>query len=88
MKNSDNLNNFGNNYEGKEKHESNQFISIITTQEVADFLRIHRSTVTRMAKSGEIKSYKVGNRRLFKYNDVLRFFDNQVDLQCISEKEV
>ena len=73
----------------KEISESKSLIEILTTQEVADLLRIHRSTVTRLSKTGEIRSYKVGNRRLFKYDDVMRFFENQVDLQCIScEKEV
>ena len=73
--------------EGK-NYETNELIKILTVQEVADFLRIHRSTVTRLAKSGEIKSYKLGNRRLFKNVDVLSFFENQVDLQCVLLKEI
>jgi excisionase family DNA binding protein len=70
------------------EYETNDLIKILTVQEVADLLRIHRSTVTRLAKSGEIKSYKLGNRRLFKDVDVLAFFENQVDLQCVSVKEI
>jgi len=46
--------------------EKNQEIKILTVQEVADILRVHRSTVSRFAQSGELKSYQVGNRRLFK----------------------
>jgi len=62
-------------------------IKILTIQEVADFLRVHRSTVSRYAQSGEIKSYLVGNRRLFKESDVILFFENQVAQECVFEKE-
>lgn len=57
-------------------------LRIFTVQEVADFLRVHRSTVTRYAMSGDLKSYLIGNRRLFKECDVLAFFENQV--ACVS----
>jgi excisionase family DNA binding protein len=55
---------------------------IMTLEEVADLLRVHRSTVSRYAKSGEL-----GNRRLFKSGDVWSFFENQVALECVSGKE-
>lgn len=51
---------------------------ILTIQEVANLLRVHRSTVSRYALSGELKSYCIGNRRLFRESDVWTFFDNQV----------
>jgi excisionase family DNA binding protein len=51
---------------------------ILTIQEFADLLRLHRSTVTRYAQSGTLKSYVIGSRRLFKESDVWSFFDNQV----------
>jgi excisionase family DNA binding protein len=53
-------------------------IRILTVQEVAELLRVHRSTVSRYAQSGELKSYVIGSRRLFKENDVWAFFENQV----------
>ena len=62
-------------------------IRILTVQEVADLLRIHRSTVSRYAQSGELKSYVIGSRRLFKENDVWAFFENQVAWECASGKE-
>ena len=70
----------------KSEHSSNvesitqadgQSDSIMTVSEVAEFLRLHRSTVSRYAMSGELPSHKIGNRRLFKASDVWRFFDNQ-----------
>lgn len=60
---------------------------ILTVQEVADMLRVHRSTITRYALSGQLKSYSLGNRRLFKESDVWEFFDNLVDRVCAIEKE-
>jgi len=60
---------------------------ILTVQEVADELRLHRSTVTRYAQAGKIRSYVVGNRRLFKETDVWEFFENQVDRAFVLGKE-
>jgi excisionase family DNA binding protein len=56
---------------------------LLTVDEVAQWLRVHRTTVTRYAKSGELKSYKIGSRRLFKSNDVVEFFENQVDREYV-----
>lgn len=65
----------------------NQAVAILTIQEVADLLRVHRSTISRYAKSGELKSYQIGNRRLFKSDEVWAFFDNQVAQGCAFGKE-
>ena len=64
-----------------------QDIKILTVQEVANILRVHRSTVSRYAMSGELKSYLIGNRRLFKEDDVWLFFENQVARECVFGKE-
>lgn len=76
----------------KTKDESSQKSidthNILTLDEVASQLRIHRTTVTRYAMSGELKSYKLGSRRLFKASDVKMFFDNQVAKECVSALEV
>ena len=50
---------------------------VMTMDEVAAFLRLHRSTVNRFAKSGELPSYKIGGRRLFWASDVREFFDKR-----------
>ena len=65
----------------------NQNIKILTVQEVADKLRVHRSTISRYAKSGELKSHCIGNRRLFKETDVWAFFDSQAERDCVTGKE-
>ena len=61
--------------------------SILTVQEVADKLRVHRTTVSRYAQSGELKSYLIGSRRLFKESDVWAFFENQADRTFASLQE-
>ena len=65
-----------------------QNLKILTVQEVAIILRIHRSTVSRYAMSGELRSYVIGNRRLFKEVDVWAFFENQVDRRGVAGKEI
>jgi excisionase family DNA binding protein len=60
---------------------------IMTLEEVSELLRLHRSTISRYAKSGELKSYQIGSRRLFKSADVWLFFENQVAPECVSGKE-
>ena len=62
-------------------------IRILTIQEVAELLRVHRTTVSRLARTGELKSYVLGSRRLFKESDVLTFFENQLDPECVFGKE-
>lgn len=62
--------------------------AVMTLTEVAELLRVHRCTISRYAKSGELKSYRIGNRRLFKTEDVWSFFDNQVAPECVSGMEV
>ena len=64
-------------------NEKNQDIKILTVQEVADLLKVHRSTVSRFAQSGELDSYLIGTRRLFKESDVLAFFEKQKASVCV-----
>jgi len=66
--------------------DQNQTERILTVQEVAELLRVHRSTISRYAMSGELRSYVIGNRRLFKESDVWAFFDNQRACECVSEE--
>ncbi|EFK10000.1 DNA binding domain protein, excisionase family [delta proteobacterium NaphS2] len=61
---------------------------ILTAQEVAEILRVHPSTVSRYAMSGELKSYVIGSRRLFKEDDIWAFFDNQADRRHAARKEI
>jgi excisionase family DNA binding protein len=69
------------------QNDDPQNIKILTVEEVADILRIHRSTVSRYAMAGELRSHVIGNRRLFKDSDVWAFFENQADRNCVARKE-
>lgn len=40
-------------------------LSMMTLQEVATYLRLHRSTVYRLAREGMIPGFKVGNQWRF-----------------------
>jgi excisionase family DNA binding protein len=60
---------------------------VLTIGEVAEILRVHRSTVSRYAQSGELKSHLLGARRLFKESDVWVFFENLAVRQYVPVKE-
>ena len=62
--------------------------AILTVQETADFLRVHRTTVSGYIKSGELKSHRLKGRRLLKAIDVWLFFENQVAPESVFGKEV
>ena len=47
--------------------------SIMTLDEVARYLRVHRSTVYRMAREGSIPSMKVANQWRFHKNRIDRW---------------
>lgn len=63
------------------------FEEILTVSEVAALLRLHRSTVSRYAKCGELKSHLIGTRRLFKKEDVLVFFENRIAPEYVSRRK-
>lgn len=63
-------------------------IRVLTTQEVADILKVHRTTVNRLALSGKIPSYKIGASRRFIESDIRELFDNQKDEGFVLEREV
>jgi len=68
-------------------HNPKDNVKVLTVAEVAALLRVHRSTISRYAKSGELRSYLIGNRRLFRSDDVFAFFENQVASEYVFGKE-
>ena len=65
----------------------NQYVKILTVKEVAQLLRIDRSTISRYAIAGKLKIYMIGNRRLFKEKDGWSFFEKQAAHKGVSGKE-
>ena len=51
---------------------------LLTIQEVADVLRVHRATVSRMLDYGELPYVLVRSRKLIRTKDLLRFIDSQI----------
>jgi len=55
-----------------------EYPEIMNIAEAAEFLRVHRTTIQRVAKSGELRSYLLGSRRLLLKRDLLAFFEKKV----------
>nr|WP_287410693.1 helix-turn-helix domain-containing protein [Pseudodesulfovibrio sp.] len=51
---------------------------LLTIQEVADILRVHRATVSRMLERGELPCILVRSRKLIRSKDLLGFIDSQI----------
>ncbi len=54
-----------------EKHDK------MTVQEVADDLRVHRTTVSRLMTEGILPYHLVGSRKIIKRADLETYFDSQ-----------
>lgn len=54
-------------------------VLLLTIEETAKLLRVHRATVSRMIKAGELPCVRVQSRKLVRKKDLLSFIDNQRD---------
>jgi excisionase family DNA binding protein len=52
--------------------------NVLTRDEVASLLKVHATTISRWAKSGIIRSHKIGGRRLFLESDVWSLFEKHL----------
>ena len=60
---------------------------LLTIQEMANVLRVHRATVSRMLDYGELPCVLVRSRKLIRLLDVQRFIDNQIEMTGESSRE-
>jgi excisionase family DNA binding protein len=51
---------------------------IVTVEEAAEFLRVHRTTVSRLMNGGQIKFFEVGTRKMIRDVDLYAFIDKQI----------
>ncbi|MDD1778284.1 MAG: helix-turn-helix domain-containing protein [Candidatus Helarchaeota archaeon] len=60
-------------WEAKEKKKSNDII--MTTEEVAEFLKVHLSSVRRWSREGKLKGYRLGGSGDWRFtrDDVITF---------------
>ena len=68
---------------------------LLTLEQVAYTLGVHRTTVSRYAHSGEIRCVPIGKRLMFDESDVADFiesrkqlFDNQVSAEYVMGKGI
>jgi excisionase family DNA binding protein len=55
--------------------------TIMTLEEVAKYLRLHKSTVYRMAREGKLPGNKVAGQWRFKKDRLVEWFEEQQRLQ-------
>lgn len=67
---------------------------LLTLEQVAGMLGVHRTTVARLAYSGKIRCVPIGKRLMFDEADISKFiegrkqlFDNRVSAGCVMGKE-
>jgi len=50
---------------------------LLTLQEVADILRVNRSSISRLLKCGDLSYIAIGGRKLVEHNDLMLFIENR-----------
>jgi excisionase family DNA binding protein len=53
-------------------------IRLLTIQETAEILRVHRSTISRLFSTGELPYVEVGSRKLVREEDLRGFIDSHI----------
>jgi excisionase family DNA binding protein len=61
-------------------------LNFFTIKEVADVLRVHRATVSRLITAGALGHIAVGSRKLIPETDLLSFLENRRSLAANSPK--
>ena len=52
---------------------------VLTPQELADFLRLGRTLTYQLLTSGEVRSFRVGRRRLIRRQDAEEFIRERIE---------
>jgi excisionase family DNA binding protein len=48
---------------------------ILTTQEVADLLKLHPKTVNKLARCGRLPAYRIGRQWRFRKSEILKLVE-------------
>ncbi len=69
------------------KRREEQSEQVMTSTEVADFLRVNLSSVRRWSRDGKLKGYRLGGQGDWRYlkSDVLAFFYKNSDGRLVLE---
>ncbi|WP_062322625.1 helix-turn-helix domain-containing protein [Halolactibacillus sp. JCM 19043] len=54
---------------------------ILTSDEVANYLGVHKNTIYNLCKSGELPSFKIGNNRRIRTEKLREYIKSQEDKQ-------
>ena len=58
---------------------------ILTIKDVADYLKVNDRTIYRLAASGELPGFKVGNSWRFKQSELEQYIASQHNRASVSE---
>ena len=58
---------------------------ILTIKDVADYLKVNERTIYRLAASGELPGFKVGNSWRFKQSELEQYITAQHNRASVSE---
>lgn len=60
--------------------------TILTIKDVADYLKVNERTIYRLAASGELPGFKVGNSWRFKQSELEQYIAAQHNRASVNEK--
>ena len=60
-------------------------LKLLTMEEAAGILRVHRATISRLLQSGELACCAIGARKLIRPQDLARFIDSRIGVVTASE---
>jgi len=65
------------------QYQNNQALlpNLFTIQDAATFLRVHRSTISRIISTGDLPCIRVRSRKLIREQDLLAFIDSQIGIE-------
>jgi len=61
-------------------------LKYLTVEEIADMLRMHKSTIRNKIKKGKIKGCKIGKRWLVSEQDFIKYIDSM--LRSVNNEKV
>lgn len=61
--------------------------SIFTIKDVADYLKVNERTIYRLAASGDLPGFKVGNSWRFKQSELEQYITSQHNRANLSEQK-
>jgi excisionase family DNA binding protein len=58
-----------------------EYATVLTPEELALFLRLGRTSVYKLLSAGEVKSFRVGRRRLIRREDAEAYIHQRIEAE-------